>query len=64
MVQENIIALDVGAPQADFDFESVAPKARFITPVPGGIGPLTVTCLLENAVQLATTPAVASARTV
>jgi len=32
----------------DFDFESTAPKAAFITPVPGGVGPMTIACLLEN----------------
>src|SRR3989344_1849575 len=36
----------------DVDFESVSKKASFITPVPGGVGPLTVACLLDNLVTL------------
>src|SRR3989344_2383614 len=36
----------------DVDFESVSKKASFITPVPGGVGPLTVACLLDNVVTL------------
>lgn len=37
----------------DVDFESVAPKAAAITPVPGGVGPMTVAMLLENVVKAA-----------
>jgi hypothetical protein len=37
----------------DVDFESVAPVAGRITPVPGGVGPLTVAMLLKNTVQAA-----------
>ena len=36
----------------DVDFESVSKKASFITPVPGGVGPLTVACLFQNLVTL------------
>jgi methylenetetrahydrofolate dehydrogenase (NADP+)/methenyltetrahydrofolate cyclohydrolase len=36
----------------DVDFEEVSKKASYITPVPGGVGPLTVACLLENLVKL------------
>ncbi len=50
MVKEGVIAIDVGAPRGDFDFESVSKKASFITSVPGGIGPVTIACLLENVV--------------
>ena len=32
----------------DVDFDTVAPKTSFITPVPGGVGPMTITTLLEN----------------
>jgi methylenetetrahydrofolate dehydrogenase (NADP+)/methenyltetrahydrofolate cyclohydrolase len=32
----------------DVNFESVAPKAAFITPVPGGVGPMTIAMLLKN----------------
>lgn len=37
-----------GKPKGDVDFDSVKDKAQFITPVPGGIGPLTVAVLFEN----------------
>jgi 5,10-methylene-tetrahydrofolate dehydrogenase/methenyl tetrahydrofolate cyclohydrolase len=45
----------------DVDFEGVRRKASYITPVPGGVGPMTVTMLLENTVAAAER-AVASAR--
>lgn len=48
MVKEGVVAIDVGSPRGDFDFNSVAAKASYITPVPGGIGPLTVACLMKN----------------
>ncbi len=42
----------VGLPVAKMlDFDSVAPKAAAITPVPGGVGPMTIACLMENTVQ-------------
>jgi methylenetetrahydrofolate dehydrogenase (NADP+)/methenyltetrahydrofolate cyclohydrolase len=41
----------------DVDFESVAKKASFITPVPGGVGPMTIAMLLTNTVQSAETAA-------
>jgi len=37
----------------DVDFEGVRQKAPYITPVPGGVGPMTVTMLLENTVAAA-----------
>jgi methylenetetrahydrofolate dehydrogenase (NADP+)/methenyltetrahydrofolate cyclohydrolase len=37
----------------DVDFEGVRRKASYITPVPGGVGPMTVTMLLENTVAAA-----------
>ncbi len=52
MVKTSAIVIDVGAPGADIEFDTVAPKASFITPVPNGVGPVTVACLLENLVQL------------
>ena len=36
----------------DVDFKEVSKKASYITPVPGGVGPMTVACLLENLVKL------------
>ena len=37
----------------DVDFDAVAPKAAFITPVPGGVGPMTIATLLKNTVTAA-----------
>ena len=45
----------------DVDFEGVRRKASYITPEPGGVGPMTVTMLLENTIAAAER-AVASAR--
>jgi methylenetetrahydrofolate dehydrogenase (NADP+)/methenyltetrahydrofolate cyclohydrolase len=52
MVKEGVVAIDVGEPKGDLDFASVATKAAVITPVPGGVGPMTVVSLMENAVEL------------
>jgi methylenetetrahydrofolate dehydrogenase (NADP+)/methenyltetrahydrofolate cyclohydrolase len=52
-VGENSFLIDVGEPQGDFDFESCQKVARFITPVPGGVGPLTVIHLMKNCLELA-----------
>ncbi|MDY4174169.1 MAG: bifunctional 5,10-methylene-tetrahydrofolate dehydrogenase/5,10-methylene-tetrahydrofolate cyclohydrolase, partial [Bacteroidales bacterium] len=35
------------------DFESVAPKCDFITPVPGGVGPMTICSLMQNTLKAA-----------
>lgn len=43
-----------GRLRGDIDFEAVSKLAGFITPVPGGVGPMTVACLLENTVHAAT----------
>ena len=59
MVKEGVIALDAGYSRmdgkvrGDLAYESVAQKAKLITPVPGGIGPITVAMLLKNVVTLA-----------
>lgn len=50
MVKEGVIAIDVGAPVGDLD-PKIGEKAIFYTPVPGGVGPVTITCLLENLVS-------------
>lgn len=56
MVKEGAVIFDVGISrtngkiQGDVDFESVSEKAGYITPVPGGVGPMTVTMLLKNTV--------------
>jgi len=60
MICEGAVVIDVGInflPDGrlvgDVDFEGVRRKASFITPVPGGVGPMTVTMLLENTVGAA-----------
>jgi len=47
MVRDGAAAIDVGYPKGDFD-PAVALKARFFTPVPGGVGPVTVVMLFAN----------------
>lgn len=60
LVKPKAAVVDVGLTRVeeklrgDVDFESVSKLAGFITPVPGGVGPMTVACLLENTVQAAT----------
>ena len=57
MVKEGAIVIDVGINRVygklvgDVDFENVSKKASFITPVPGGVGPMTIACLMENTVE-------------
>jgi methylenetetrahydrofolate dehydrogenase (NADP+)/methenyltetrahydrofolate cyclohydrolase len=53
MVKKGVAVIDVGSPRGDVDFEKVVKKASFITPVPGGVGPLTVVSLLENVFKAA-----------
>lgn len=53
VVKEGAIVIDVGAPTAEVDFENVSKKASFITPVPGGVGPMTIVSLMENVVEAA-----------
>jgi methylenetetrahydrofolate dehydrogenase (NADP+)/methenyltetrahydrofolate cyclohydrolase len=60
MVKPGAIVIDVGINRndegklcGDVDFASVAPVAGFITPVPGGVGPMTITMLLVNTVEAA-----------
>jgi methylenetetrahydrofolate dehydrogenase (NADP+)/methenyltetrahydrofolate cyclohydrolase len=61
MVKPGAVVIDVGITRiedpesakgyrivGDVDFESVAPKCSFITPVPGGVGPMTIASLLKN----------------
>lgn len=52
LLRKNCIVIDVGEPQPDVDRASVADTASFLTPVPGGVGPMTVVSLLENAITL------------
>lgn len=57
-VKEGAVVIDVGINRTslgligDVDYENVKNKCSFITPVPGGVGPLTVACLMENTVIL------------
>ncbi len=57
-IKDNTIIIDVGTNKlgdktiGDVDFESVADVAGSITPVPGGVGPMTIACLLENVINL------------
>ncbi len=58
MVKEGAIIIDVGVNRTDegklvgdVDFEGVKEKAAFITPVPGGVGPMTIASLLQNTVE-------------
>ena len=57
MVKDGVVVIDVGMNRlengklaGDVDFDTVAPKASYITPVPGGVGPMTITMLLQNTV--------------
>lgn len=51
LLKEGVIAIDVGSPQGDMERKSVEAKAAFLTPVPGGVGPMTVISLMENIVS-------------
>ena len=59
MVSEGVVVIDVGMDRdpetgklcGDVDFDTVAPKASAITPVPGGVGPMTIACLMENTLE-------------
>ena len=66
MIREGAVVIDVGVNRVedktkekgfrlvgDVDFEKVKEKASAITPVPGGVGPMTVTMLLQNTVEAA-----------
>ncbi len=52
MIREGVVVIDVGEPKGDVNGETVSQKAAFLTPVPGGVGPVTVVSLLENAIEL------------
>ena len=57
MVKEGAVVIDVGINRVDgklcgdVDFENVSKKTSYITPVPGGVGPMTVTMLMKNTVD-------------
>jgi methylenetetrahydrofolate dehydrogenase (NADP+)/methenyltetrahydrofolate cyclohydrolase len=52
-VKEDAVVIDVGSPTGDVEFEAAAERARLITPVPGGVGPMTIAMLLRNTLQAA-----------
>lgn len=63
MIKEGAVVIDVGISRdgnekisGDVDFEMVRAKASFISPVPGGIGRLTVACLMENLLKASISP--------
>lgn len=59
MVSDGTVVIDVGVNRdpetgklvGDVDFEAIEPKASVITPVPGGVGPMTICCLMENTIE-------------
>jgi len=60
MVKDDVIIVDIGinriesgALVGDVDFENVSKKASYITPVPGGVGPMTIAMLLKNTIKSA-----------
>jgi methylenetetrahydrofolate dehydrogenase (NADP+)/methenyltetrahydrofolate cyclohydrolase len=65
MVKDGVVVIDVGVNRigkaadgkailaGDVDFEAIKEKASYITPVPGGVGPMTITMLMKNTVQAA-----------
>ena len=60
MVKEGAVVIDVGMDRdengklcGDVDFDSVAPKCSYITPVPGGVGPMTISMLMQNTLTAA-----------
>lgn len=68
MVKDGAVVIDVGTTRVadptsktgnrlrgDVDFDNVAPKCSFITPVPGGVGPMTIVSLLQNTLKAAET---------
>jgi methylenetetrahydrofolate dehydrogenase (NADP+)/methenyltetrahydrofolate cyclohydrolase len=60
MVKEGAVVIDIGINRldngklvGDVDFDTVAPKCSYITPVPGGVGPMTIAMLLSNTLKSA-----------
>ena len=57
MVREGAVVIDVGINRVDgklvgdVDFDAVAERAAFLTPVPGGVGPMTIAMLMKNTLQ-------------
>ena len=60
MIKDGAIVIDVGINRTDegkitgdVDFDNVSKKASYITPVPGGVGPMTIAMLMTNVVKAA-----------
>jgi methylenetetrahydrofolate dehydrogenase (NADP+)/methenyltetrahydrofolate cyclohydrolase len=59
MIKPHAVVIDVGFSRyngklaGDVDFENVKEKASWITPVPGGVGPMTISMLLKNTITAA-----------
>ncbi len=60
MVKEGAVVIDVGMNRdengklcGDVDFEAVTDKCSYITPVPGGVGPMTISMLMQNTLTAA-----------
>ena len=60
MIKDNAVVIDVGINRGedgkltgDVDFENVSKKASYITPVPGGVGPMTIAMLMNNVIKAA-----------
>ena len=60
MVKDGAVVIDVGINRdengklcGDVDFENVSKKASYITPVPGGVGPMTIAMLMNNVIKAA-----------
>ena len=60
VVKEGAIVIDIGTNRiedgslvGDVDFKHVSPKCSYITPVPGGVGPMTISMLLSNTLKSA-----------
>lgn len=54
MLKKGVIAIDVGSPKGDINPQDIESVARFYTPVPGGVGPITVTALMANTIDVIT----------
>ncbi len=61
MIKEGAVVIDIGINRledgsltGDVDYQNVAPKCSYITPVPGGVGPMTIAMLLSNTLKSAT----------
>ena len=61
MIKQGAVVIDVGINRGedgkitgDVDFENVSQKASYITPVPGGVGPMTIAMLMNNVIKAAT----------